>query len=99
MAKFQVQRNHCKCHPETCNCNPYAIHEGFKKFTTIFDRGRAEEICAALNRGEEEKVRIKKILAYLKKKKDEVKAEPATVASSASAAVYGTVYNYVKRLK
>jgi len=47
--KYKVVVNTCKCHPETCNCNDWAILYGKDKFCTIFDKEKADLIAKALN--------------------------------------------------
>ena len=41
---FHVRRNSCDCHPETCCCHPWAVHDrDGKKLTTHHDREEADE--------------------------------------------------------
>lgn len=46
---YTVEINYCRCHPETCNCNPWVIKKDGKKFITVFDKQKAEIIVKALN--------------------------------------------------
>lgn len=44
-----VRSNFCRCHPETCCCNDWAVHGPDEvKHSTHFDRGDADEVVAAL---------------------------------------------------
>lgn len=56
---YYVGRNHCRCHPETCCCNDYAIYYGEKWYDSIYidsqhsthySEGVANEICDLLNK-------------------------------------------------
>ncbi|HEJ6002048.1 hypothetical protein I5F53_03750 [Pseudomonas aeruginosa] len=41
---FHVRRNYCDCHPETCCCNDWAVHDAEgNKLTTHFYREEADE--------------------------------------------------------
>jgi hypothetical protein len=47
---YHVRTNYCRCHPETCCCNDWAVHKpGGEKHSTYFHRETAEEVAEALN--------------------------------------------------
>ncbi len=47
---YHVRSNWCRCHPETCCCNDWAVHapDG-EKHSTYFHRETADEVAEALN--------------------------------------------------
>jgi hypothetical protein len=48
--KFHVRVNYCKCHPETCCCNDWAVFDpNGKKHSTFFAEDTAHEVADALN--------------------------------------------------
>lgn len=47
--RWSLRKNTCRCHPETCNCNDWAIYLNESKFCTVFDRFKAEMIVNKLN--------------------------------------------------
>ena len=46
---YKLERNKCRCHPETCCCDDWVIIKNGEKFVTIFDKEKAEFITEALN--------------------------------------------------
>jgi len=46
---FEVKRNLCNCHPETCCCNDWAIFKSGIKHSTYFNKRVAEDVAEALN--------------------------------------------------
>lgn len=43
VAVYRVQRNSCDCHPETCCCNPWAVHApGGEKVDTFYSQSDAK---------------------------------------------------------
>lgn len=47
---YEVRRNYCRCHPETCACNSWAIFKGEEKHSTHRNLLVARELAAALNK-------------------------------------------------
>lgn len=47
--KYTIEKNSCKCHPETCCCNPWVVMKGGEKIITVFDLTIAALIVGALN--------------------------------------------------
>lgn len=53
---YKVLPNSCRCHPETCCCNDWAIFTGDgEKHSSYFHIEIAEEVVAALNSHHEPK--------------------------------------------
>jgi hypothetical protein len=53
--KFKVKPNHCKCHPETCGCNPWIIlYPDGAKYETFWCKSEAEKTCEILNKEQEQ---------------------------------------------
>ena len=46
-----VRTNYCRCHPETCGCNDWAVYVGSEKHSTHFHKRVAELVARALNAG------------------------------------------------
>jgi hypothetical protein len=47
---YNVKRNECDCHPQTCTCNDWAVYDDKdKKFATFFDKITAETAENAMN--------------------------------------------------
>jgi hypothetical protein len=49
--KAEVRPNWCRCHPETCSCNDWAVFQGSEKHSTHFHKETAELVAKALNAG------------------------------------------------
>jgi hypothetical protein len=48
--KYEVARNRCNCHPETCCCNDWAVYApGGEKWDTFFKKENADKVAKALN--------------------------------------------------
>ena len=48
--RYYVTGNYCRCHPETCNCNDFAlIDPAGEKHSTYFNQREADEVAAAMN--------------------------------------------------
>jgi hypothetical protein len=52
MTKYVVKVNRCKCHPETCVCNDWAVYNTYidEKVTTHFDKAEADYYCDIYNK-------------------------------------------------
>jgi len=50
--KYEVLRNRCDCHPETCCCRPWAVFQGKEKVETFHVKEVAENIAQLLNAAE-----------------------------------------------
>jgi len=49
-AGYHVRPNYCRCHPETCCCSNYAVHDkAGAKVTTDDDRSHLETVAKHLN--------------------------------------------------
>ncbi len=49
---YEVKRNWCNCHPETCCCNDWVLKDPTgKKVTTFFNREDAITLANKLNKG------------------------------------------------
>jgi hypothetical protein len=48
MSKYKVVPNRCKCHPETCCCNDWAVEYEGKKIDTFFHEDDATEYAILL---------------------------------------------------
>ena len=46
-----VRLNYCRCHPETCGCDDWAVYVGNEKHSTHFHKHVAELVAKALNAG------------------------------------------------
>ena len=46
---YVVKPNWCRCHPETCCCDDWAIYDGDELYSTYFRESEASEVCAELN--------------------------------------------------
>lgn len=47
---YHVRSNWCRCHPETCCCNDWAVHSpDGKKHSTYFHQKTADEVAYVLN--------------------------------------------------
>jgi len=53
MSKYEVRNNRCKCHPETCGCDPCVILRDASEYVTIYNKHTAMEICRNLNNCDE----------------------------------------------
>jgi hypothetical protein len=54
---YHVRYNYCQCHPETCCCNDWAVHEpNGNKHSTYFHRNTAIEVADALNKSIENNI-------------------------------------------
>ena len=49
MDRYVVERNSCRCHPETCNCEGWVITKNGDFWCRIFNKDKAEIIACALN--------------------------------------------------
>lgn len=48
--KWHVRPNYCKCHPETCCCRDYAVHEpNGNKYDTFSTKSIAQDIVDMKN--------------------------------------------------
>ena len=47
---YNVIKNYCRCHPETCGCNPWAVVDGTTTITTCYDKDTAEAVATKLNK-------------------------------------------------
>lgn len=45
---WELKRNHCNCHPETCCCKPWVLLKNGERHSTFFDQGKGLEILNAL---------------------------------------------------
>ena len=53
MSKYTVGPNHCRCHPETCCCDDWAIFNPDRsKHSTHYSKEHADEYCFLLNEKE-----------------------------------------------
>ncbi len=44
--EWHVRPNHCRCHPETCCCDGWAIHKpNGEKYSTMYQKKDAEEFA------------------------------------------------------
>lgn len=52
LARYEVKRMRCECHPETCCCNPYGVidKETLEILSTHYTREAADSLCKLLNR-------------------------------------------------
>lgn len=48
---YEVRRNYCDCHPETCCCNPWVLYYKAtgQKVVTCYNRSDAVSLCEKLN--------------------------------------------------
>lgn len=53
--KYEVVRNRCKCHPETCSCDEWMIACDGVKHSTHFSLETAKEVTKALNAHQSQK--------------------------------------------
>ncbi|MCL5018161.1 MAG: hypothetical protein M1416_00125 [Candidatus Pacearchaeota archaeon] len=58
---YTLDKNYCKCHPETCNCFDYAVYENGVKYFTLNDKIKGEHIVKALNFFENNKNLVNKL--------------------------------------
>jgi hypothetical protein len=50
--EYHVRPNYCRCHPETCCCDPWAVFDGNgEKWETFWDKTIAERVAKSLNAG------------------------------------------------
>lgn len=50
-AKYHVRQNFCRCHPETCCCDDWAVHlPSGKKYTTHNSKEVAADLAEWLNK-------------------------------------------------
>ena len=50
---YTVKLNYCKCHPETCSCNDWAIYDiKNEKVSSHFHKEEAEYYCKLYNKKE-----------------------------------------------
>lgn len=62
MREYSVRTNKCKCHPETCCCDDWAIYEMERKILTIYDKEVAEWVSSRLNFSEKSVMLFKQVL-------------------------------------
>lgn len=53
--KYEVVNTHCRCHPETCCCNPYQICLDGEKVASGYDKKRLEQLAKLANKAKENK--------------------------------------------
>ncbi len=47
---YHVRLNWCRCHPETCCCNDWAVHSpSGEKLSTYFHKSDADDVAEAMN--------------------------------------------------
>lgn len=75
---YEVERNNCRCHPETCCCDDWAIISPTgEKHSTYFHKSTAEEIAALLNQNQ--------LLKEFKKLYDNLQAENGNLMAERNA--------------
>lgn len=47
---YNVLKKFCKCHPETCSCNLWAVVDGITAVATFYDKSAAEALAVKLNK-------------------------------------------------
>jgi hypothetical protein len=47
---YEVKRNYCGCHPETCACKPWAIFKGDVTHSTYMEFTTAATTASSLNK-------------------------------------------------
>lgn len=64
---YRVEINHCKCHPETCGCNPWKIvDEQGNRHSTHYERSVADSTVAIMNSREVKPSLVGVVLALSK---------------------------------
>lgn len=48
---YEVRRNYCDCHPETCCCKPWGLFHKVtgEKIATFYSKSDAVSLCEKLN--------------------------------------------------
>ena len=51
LSKWHVRANRCRCHPETCCCDDWAVYDtNGENYLTFFDKESADDFAAIKNR-------------------------------------------------
>ena len=53
MKNYRVERTQCRCHPESCNCNPWSVMDDGGVIIRAFKKSTADWLANRLNLADE----------------------------------------------